>query len=69
MISTNGDTTLGGDDLDNRVIDYLVAEFKKDQGLDVHGDKMVIVEPKDAAEKAKSSCRASSRPPRSTCRS
>jgi molecular chaperone DnaK len=53
VISTNGDTTLGGDDLDNRVIDYLVAEFKKDQGLDVHGDKMVMQRLKDAAEKAK----------------
>ena len=35
VISTNGDTQLGGDDIDNRVIDYLVAEFKKDQGIDV----------------------------------
>jgi molecular chaperone DnaK len=53
VISTNGDTHLGGDDIDQRVIDYLVAEFKKDQGLDVSGDKMVIQRLKDAAEKAK----------------
>jgi molecular chaperone DnaK len=53
VISTNGDTSLGGDDIDNRVIDYLVAEFKKDQGIDVSGDKMVMQRLKDAAEKAK----------------
>src|SRR5215831_7606704 len=53
VISTNGDTQLGGDDIDNRVIDYLVAEFKKDQGIDVRGDKMVMQRLKDAAEKAK----------------
>ncbi len=53
VISTNGDTALGGDDLDNRVMDYLVAEFKKDQGIDVSTDKMVVQRLKDAAEKAK----------------
>jgi molecular chaperone DnaK len=53
VISTNGDTQLGGDDIDNRVIDFLVAEFKKDQGLDVSNDKMVMQRLKDAAEKAK----------------
>lgn len=53
VISTNGDTTLGGDDVDNVIIDYLVSEFKKDQGLDVSGDKMVMQRLKDAAEKAK----------------
>ena len=53
VISTNGDTQLGGDDVDNRLIDYLVAEFKKDQGLDVSNDKMVMQRLKDAAEKAK----------------
>jgi len=53
VISTNGDTQLGGDDVDNRVIDYLAAEFKKDQGIDVRGDKMVMQRLKDAAEKAK----------------
>ena len=53
VISTNGDTQLGGDDIDNRVIDYLAAEFKKDQGIDVRGDKMVMQRLKDAGEKAK----------------
>ncbi len=53
VISTNGDTHLGGDDVDNRIIDYLIAEFKKDTGIDVSRDKMVIQRLKDAAEKAK----------------
>jgi len=53
VISTNGDTQLGGDDVDNRIIDHLVAEFKKDQGIDVSNDKMVMQRLKDAAEKAK----------------
>jgi len=53
VISTNGDTQLGGDDVDNRLIDYLVAEFKKDQAIDVSNDKMVMQRLKDAAEKAK----------------
>ncbi len=53
VISTNGDTHLGGDNIDQRIIDYLVSEFKKDQGIDVSGDKMVIQRLKEAAEKAK----------------
>ena len=53
VISTNGDTHLGGDDIDSKIIDYLTAEFKKDTGLDVSGDKMVLQRLKDAAEKAK----------------
>jgi molecular chaperone DnaK len=53
VISTNGDTHLGGDDIDQRVIDYLIAEFKKDQGIDVSKDKMVVQRLKEAAEKAK----------------
>ena len=53
VISTNGDTQLGGDDLDDRVIDFLIGEFKKDQGIDVSSDKMVVQRLKDAAEKAK----------------
>ncbi|MFM2416511.1 MAG: hypothetical protein RL385_1234 [Pseudomonadota bacterium] len=53
VISTNGDTQLGGDDVDQRIIDYLVAEFKRDQGIDVSKDKMVLQRLKDAAEKAK----------------
>jgi molecular chaperone DnaK len=53
VISTNGDTHLGGDDIDQRVMEYLIAEFKKDQGLDVSKDKMVLQRLKEAAEKAK----------------
>ena len=53
VISTNGDTQLGGDDVDIRIMDYLIGEFKKDQGIDVSKDKMVVQRLKDAAEKAK----------------
>jgi molecular chaperone DnaK len=53
VISTNGDTHLGGDDVDHLVMDWLVAEFRKDTGLDVSRDKMVIQRLKDAAEQAK----------------
>ncbi len=53
VLSTNGHTQLGGDDFDNVVIDYLIAEFKRDQGIDVSGDKMVMQRLKEAAEKAK----------------
>ncbi|MBK8171724.1 MAG: molecular chaperone DnaK [Sandaracinaceae bacterium] len=53
VISTNGDTHLGGDDVDQRVMEYLITEFKKDQGIDVGKDKMVLQRLKDAAEKAK----------------
>jgi molecular chaperone DnaK len=51
--STNGDTHLGGDNLDQRVIDWLVAEFKKDQGVDLSKDRMALQRLKEAAEKAK----------------
>jgi molecular chaperone DnaK len=53
VIATNGDTHLGGDNMDQRVIDYLIAEFKKDQGIDVSKDRMVLQRLKEAAEKAK----------------
>src|SRR3974390_2280114 len=53
VISTNGDTHLGGDDIDNLVIDWLVAEFKKSQGIHLHNDKMALQRLKEAAEKAK----------------
>ena len=53
VISTNGDVHLGGDNIDERIIDYLVAEFKKDSGIDVSGDKMVMQRLKEASEKAK----------------
>jgi len=51
--ATNGDTHLGGDNLDQRVIDYLVAEFKKDQGIDLTKDAMALQRLREAAEKAK----------------
>jgi len=53
VISTNGDTSLGGDDFDLVVINWLLAEFKKDTGIDVGNDKLVMQRLKDAAEKAK----------------
>jgi molecular chaperone DnaK len=53
VVSTNGDTHLGGDDIDNRLMDWLVAEFKKDTGIDVSKDKMVLQRLKEAAEKGK----------------
>ena len=53
VISTAGDTHLGGDNIDERIIDYLVGEFKKDQLIDVSGDKMVMQRLREAAEKAK----------------
>ncbi len=51
--STNGDTHLGGEDFDLRVVDYLADEFKKDQGIDLRNDKMALQRLKEAAEKAK----------------
>lgn len=51
--STNGDTHLGGDDIDQMVIDWIVAEFKKDQGIDLSKDRMALQRLKEAAERAK----------------
>jgi molecular chaperone DnaK len=51
--STNGDTHLGGDDIDQRIVEWMVAEFKRDQGIDVSKDRMAIQRLKEAAEKAK----------------
>jgi molecular chaperone DnaK len=53
VISTNGDTHLGGDDIDNLVIDWMVAEFKKSNAVDLRSDKMALQRLKEAAEKAK----------------
>ena len=53
VLATNGNTHLGGDDFDQRIMDYLVAEFKKDQGIDLSTDKMAMQRLKEAAEKAK----------------
>jgi molecular chaperone DnaK len=51
--STNGDTHLGGDDIDQTIVDWMVSEFKRDQGIDVSKDRMAIQRLKEAAEKAK----------------
>jgi molecular chaperone DnaK len=51
--STNGDTHLGGDDIDKRIIDWIVEEFRKDQGIDLSKDRMALQRLKEAAEKAK----------------
>ncbi len=51
--STNGDTFLGGEDFDDTIVDYLVSEFKKDNGIDLKGDKLALQRLKEAAEKAK----------------
>ena len=53
VLSTNGDTFLGGEDFDARIIDYLVAEFKKDSGIDLSKDSLALQRLKEAAEKAK----------------
>jgi molecular chaperone DnaK len=53
VLSTNGDTFLGGEDFDRRVIDYLADEFKKDHGIDLHNDPLALQRLTDAAEKAK----------------
>ncbi|AWI53650.1 molecular chaperone DnaK [Aquabacterium olei] len=53
VLSTNGDTFLGGEDFDQRIIDYIIAEFKKDQGVDLSKDVLALQRLKEAAEKAK----------------
>jgi molecular chaperone DnaK len=53
VLSTNGDTFLGGEDFDRRLIDYLADEFKKDQGMDLRGDPLAMQRLKEGAEKAK----------------
>lgn len=53
VLATNGDTFLGGEDFDQRLIDYIVTEFKKDQGIDLKNDVMALQRLKEAAEKAK----------------
>src|SRR5438477_1258143 len=51
--STNGDTHLGGDDVDEKLVGWIIDEFRKDQGIDLHNDKMALQRLKEAAEKAK----------------
>jgi len=53
VLSTNGDTFLGGEDFDSRVIEFLATEFKKDSGIDLHSDPLALQRLKEAAEKAK----------------
>src|SRR5690606_30119996 len=53
VLSTNGDTHLGGDDFDQKVIDYLADEFKRKEGIDLRADRMALQRLKEAAEKAK----------------
>jgi molecular chaperone DnaK len=53
VLATNGDTFLGGEDFDKRVIDYLVEEFQKEQGIDLRKDPLALQRLKDAAERAK----------------
>ena len=53
VIATNGDTHLGGDDFDQRIMDWIVSEFKRDQGIDLKQDRMALQRLKEAAEKAK----------------
>jgi molecular chaperone DnaK len=66
VLSTNGDTFLGGEDFDQRLIDYIVDEFKKEQGVDLKNDVLALQRLKEAAEKAKIELSSASRP-RSTC--
>src|SRR6202162_3454883 len=53
VLSTNGDTFLGGEDFDQRIIEYIIGEFKKEHGIDLHKDPLALQRLKDAAEKAK----------------
>lgn len=64
--STNGDTFLGGEDFDMRIVDYLADEFKKENGIDLRSDRLALQRLKEAAERPRSSCPAACRP-RSTC--
>jgi molecular chaperone DnaK len=66
VLSTNGDTFLGGEDFDQRLIDYIIDEFKKEQGVDLKADVLALQRLKEAAEKAKIELSSASRP-RSTC--
>ena len=65
--STNGDTFLGGEDFDMRIVDYLADEFKKEQGIDLRNDKLALQRLKEAAEKAKIELSLGAPRPRSTC--
>ena len=66
VLSTNGDTRLGGDDFDGAITQWLINEFKKTEGIDLSNDKMALQRLKEAAEKAKRSC-PQPQQPISTC--
>ncbi len=68
VLSTAGNNRLGGDDFDQKVTDYILAEFKKQEGVDLSNDKMALQRIREAAEKAKKSFPALLQPT-STCRS
>ena len=68
VLATNGDTFLGGEDFDKRVIDYLVDEFQKEQGIDLRKDPLALQRLKDAAERAKIELSSARSRPTSTCR-
>ena len=69
VLATNGDTRLGGDDFDERIIDYVADEFKKENGIDLSQDTMAMQRLKEAAEKAKIELSGVMPAPTSTCRS
>ena len=60
--ATNGDTQLGGDNWDQKIIDWLIAEFNNDQGIDLSGDPMAMQRLKEEAEKAKMALSSSNQP-------
>ena len=66
--STNGDTFLGGEDFDSKLVEYLAADFKKVEGIDLTKDKLALQRLKESAKRRRSNCRRRRRP-RSTCRS
>ena len=66
VLATNGDTHLGGDDFDNKIIDWMVSEFKAQQGVDLSKDKMAMQRLKEAAERRRRSCPVRQQPT-STC--
>ena len=68
VLATNGDTFLGGEDFDIRLIDYLVDEFKKESGINLKGDPLAMQRLKEAAEKAKIEAVPRPSRPTSTCR-
>ncbi len=68
VLSTNGDTFLGGEDFDQRLIDYIVTEYKKESGVDLKNDVLALQRLKDSAEKAKIELSRRRSRPRSTCR-